>query len=420
MPNRLAPRIIPSVLSNRSSLPSWQWNQYLITLASFTTFAGFTFFSPFIPIFVHRELGIESIAEVAFWSGVLIAAPPLLSALSAPFWGALADRYGYRAMVQRAILTFVIVVGLMTFVTNIWQMLILRMLSGLLGGFNAMGMALITNITPRDKTAQAVGLFQGARTFSNAFGPLVGGTVAAWIGMRPTFIVSAAAFVVAFTVLRIFWRDEAPEAVGSRKAERPTVSLWAAARAPAFLAVMVALFLTQAVDQSFGPILPLVVQQMEMDDNAITFWTGLIVSVAAVAATVSATAVGRLATKFPPRTVLLFTLIAGAAVCVPLALAATTPSLLFWRAVLGLLAGGSATLAYTVGGGHLPDELRGSGFGLLTSAALLGGAVSPLVYGIIAGIDLRVPFGLNGIVYVLVFFWVLLALRPQRTAAATT
>lgn len=404
------------MLPNRSSIPSWQWNQYLITLASFTTFAGFTFFSPFFPIFVHRELGIESLAEVAFWSGVLIAAPPLLSALSGPFWGTIADRYGYRAMVQRAILTFVLIVGLMAFVTNIWQLLILRMLSGLLGGFNALGMALITNVTPKDKTAQAVGLFQGARTFSNAFGPLVGGTLAAVIGMRPTFVVSAGAFVIAFIMLRMFWRDDAPEAAAPRKTERPAVSLWSAARAPAFLAVMIALFLTQGVDQSFGPILPLVVQQIEPDDNAVTFWTGLIVSVAAVAATLSATAVGRLATKFPARSVLLFTLLAGAAVCVPLALAATTPSLMFWRAVLGLLAGGSATLAYTVGGAHLPDELRGSGFGLLTSAALLGGAVSPLVYGIIAGFDLRLPFGLNGVIYVLVFAWVLVALRPRRAA----
>ncbi|MBI5878625.1 MAG: MFS transporter [Chloroflexi bacterium] len=403
---------------NRTPLPAWQWNQYLITLASFTTFSGFTFFSPFIPLFVHSELGIESLAEVAFWSGVLIAAPPLLSALSAPFWGSLADRYGYRAMVQRAILTFVVVVGLMAFVTNIWQMLILRMLSGLLGGFNAMGMALITNVTPKTKTAQAVGLFQGARTFSNAFGPLLGGVLSAWIGMRPTFIVSAALFVGAFIMLRLFWRDEVEETSGARSTSRSTVSLWNAVRTPAFFAVMIALFLTQAVDQSFGPILPLVVQQMQPSDTAsATLWTGLIVSVAAVGATISAMAAGRLATKFQPRSVLLFTLLAGAAVCVPLAAAMTTPGLLFWRALLGLLAGGSATLAYTVGGTHLPDELRGSGFGLLTSAALLGGAVSPLVYGVIAGVDLRLPFTLNSLVYVAVFAWVLVALRSRRTLA---
>ena len=217
------------MLPNRSSIPSWQWNQYLITLASFTTFAGFTFFSPFFPIFVHRELGIESLAEIAFWSGVLVAAPPLLSALSGPFWGRIADRYGYRAMVQRAILTFVLVVGLMAFVTNIWELLILRMLSGLLGGFNAMGMALITNVTPKDRTAQAVGLFQGARTFSNAFGPLVGGTLAALIGMRPTFAASAVAFIIAFIMLRMFWRDDAPEAAAPQKMERPAASLWSAA-----------------------------------------------------------------------------------------------------------------------------------------------------------------------------------------------
>src|SRR5437867_197794 len=138
------------MLSWMRALPNWQWNQYIITLASFTTFVGFTFVNPFLPLYIHRELGIDSLQEVAFWSGLLYAVAPLLSALSGPFWGIVADRFGYKAMVQRAILTFVIIVGLMGLVQNVWQLLILRVLVGLLGGFNALGLALITTIAPRD------------------------------------------------------------------------------------------------------------------------------------------------------------------------------------------------------------------------------------------------------------------------------
>src|SRR5262245_3094801 len=127
-------------------IPRWQKNQYIMTLASFTTFVGFTFVNPFLPLYLHRELGVESLQEVALWSGLLFSAAPLLAALSAPFWGSLADRFGYKVMVQRAIFSFIFIVGLMGFAQNVWHLLILRVLLGLLGGFNAMGMALITAI----------------------------------------------------------------------------------------------------------------------------------------------------------------------------------------------------------------------------------------------------------------------------------
>lgn len=400
---------------DRSKIPAWQWNQFLFTFASFATFSGHAFFTPFVPLFLRRELHIGDTTSVAFWSGVFFGAPPLLSALSGPVWGRIADRFGYRPMVQRAVFTFIIVVGLMAFVTDLWQLLVLRMLSGLLGGFNAMGMALMTNIAPKERTAQAVGLFQGARTFSGAFGPLMGGILAGLIGMRQTILAGALMFVVAFLLMRFAWRSDAADRATAP--HRSSISLWRAARAPAFLAVLFALFLTQAVDQSFAPILPLFVALLEGSDTNAPLWTGVIVSAAAIAATLSATTVGRLAAKWHPQRILLFTLGAGALICLPLMASASTAQLLTWRVLLGLLAGGSATLAYAVGGGHLPDDVRGAGFGLMTSAALIGGAISPFVFGLLAGFDLRLPFGINAAVYALVFAWVLVALRP-RTAPA--
>jgi MFS transporter, DHA1 family, multidrug resistance protein len=396
--------------TSKTDIPPWQWNQYLITIASFTTFVGFTFVNPFLPLFIHRELGIESVQEVALWSGVLLAAAPLLSALSAPFWGRLADRYGYKAMVQRAIFTFIFIVGLMGFTQNVWQLLILRLLLGLLGGFNAMGMALITTITPQARTSEAVGLFQGARSFSNAFGPIMGGVLADQIGMRQTFYVSSILFIGAFLMIRYAYREDGQVSPPVRAA-RKEQSLWSIIRVPAFLAVMVALFMTQAVDQSFGPVLPLFVTVLEGSEATAATWTGIIISAAAVAATLSALVLGRIAMRYSPRGILLLTLLGGAVICVPLAFSRTTGELLLWRVLLGLLAGGSLTLAYTVGGKYIPAVLRGSGFGILTSAGLIGGAVSPIVFGALAGLNLRLVFGIDAVLYALTILWVLLALR---------
>jgi MFS family permease len=111
---------------------------------------------------------------------------------------------------------------------------------------------------------------------------------------------------------------------------------------------------------------------------------------------------------------LIGTLLGGALVCVPLALSATTTQLIVWRVLLGLLAGGSMTLAYTLGGLALPASLRGSGFGLLSSAALIGGAVSPLLFGALAGVNLRYVFGFDAIIYVVVFVWAVFALKSKQ------
>ena len=381
-----------------------------MTLASFTTFVGFTFVNPFLPLYLHRELGVESYQEVALWSGLLFSAAPLLAALSAPFWGSLADRFGYKVMVQRAIFSFIFIVGLMGFAQNVWHLLFLRVLLGLLGGFNAMGMALITAITPREKTAQAVGLFQGARSFSNAFGPIMGGVLADTLGMRQTFFVSAVLFIGAL-LLMVFGFEEDKAAVVQARAARKTASVWTMLRAPAFIAVMIALLMTQGIDNSFAPVLPLFVTMLEGTDSAAATLTGTIISAAAIAETLSATVAGRIATRIHPSTILLFTLGGGIIVCIPMALAATTTQFLFFRVLLALLAGGSLTLAYTVGGRLIPVELRGSGFGLLTSAALIGSAASPLVFGALAGFNLRAVFGTDAVIYLAIFLWVLLALR---------
>jgi MFS family permease len=111
--------------------------------------------------------------------------------------------------------------------------------------------------------------------------------------------------------------------------------------------------------------------------------------------------------RYSPRRLLLGTLFGGMVLCVPIAFVQSAAQLLVLRVGLGLLAGGSVTLAFTLGGLTIPENLRGSGFGLLTSATLIGNAVSPLVAGTLATIvDLHYVFILNAMLYAISFVWV--------------
>jgi MFS family permease len=110
-------------------------------------------------------------------------------------------------------------------------------------------------------------------------------------------------------------------------------------------------------------------------------------------------------------------LVLGGVLCVPLALSGTTAEFFVWRILLGLCAGGTMTVAFALGGRVIPPEIRGAGFGLLTSATLFGSAVSPIVFGALGGLNLRYAFGLDAVLYAVTFFWVLVVLR--RTYAVT-
>ena len=58
----------------------WAPLAWALALVVFTAFLGFQFFSPFLPLYV-QELGVTDPAQVAVWSGVLLAVTPGVSGL---------------------------------------------------------------------------------------------------------------------------------------------------------------------------------------------------------------------------------------------------------------------------------------------------------------------------------------------------
>ena len=74
-------------------------------LAEFVATSGISLVMPFLPLYV-LDLGVEDPVDAQRWAGLLIAANFISSALMAPVWGWLGDRYGRKKMVLRAILGF--------------------------------------------------------------------------------------------------------------------------------------------------------------------------------------------------------------------------------------------------------------------------------------------------------------------------
>jgi YNFM family putative membrane transporter len=157
----------------------------------------------------------------------------------------------------------------------------------------------------------------------------------------------------------------------------------------------VLLLVAQFIDRGLALLIPLQVAALP-GVQVIAATSGLIISVAAVAATISANAVARLSRDFASSRLLTGALLAGAPLCAAMALVHGWPALLALRALAGLALGGAITLAYTLGASIVPGEQRGAAFGWLALGVQVGTAASPLVTGVIAAASLPGAFLLYG------------------------
>ena len=71
----------------------------------------------------------------------------------------------------------------------------------------------------------------------------------------------------------------------------------------------------------------------------------------------------------------------------------------------------ATTTIYAVAGSSLPADAHATGFGIMTTASLLGLAVSPIVAGFIGGTGLRMVFVADVVLLVIVGLLVLRGLR---------
>ena len=398
----------------------WRRNQVAVTVAAAMVFLGFTLVTPFLPFYI-QTLGIHQMRSVALWSGVLLTITPLLASILGPWWGRLADRVGMKIMVQRILFAIAAHWGLMYFVTNVWQML------GLLVLLGTMSVALVTHGCPRERIGRAVGVLQATQILSTAIGPLFGGLLAHAIGIRSAFLVTCALCSTAFFFVLALYRDTGPETepagsgmvvvpqegpvtagvravvsgtpAAAAGASRVTPSFRDILRRPLFIHLLPQLFLINMVDRSLFLVVPLFVSGLAAGRDGAEALTGIVVSAGALASAASAYAIGRKASRASPMPLLRLSLAGSTVAIAPMAFCRSLTAFTLLRVILGLAVGGAMTLVYTLGGHLIPPNARATAYSILSSAAMLGGALGPVLCGLLTSIDVRATLLLGACVY---------------------
>jgi MFS family permease len=379
----------------------WRRNLVVCLAGSFTTIVAMTMLLPYLPLYVE-QLGVEGHASIVRWSGVAYGATFLTAALTAPIWGRLGDRYGRKSMLIRASLGMAISMSLIGLAQNVEQLVALRLLTGLLGGYASGSVILVAAQTPKRHSAWALGVLSTGVMAGSVVGPLIGGVAPELVGVRTSFLVSGAVIFVAFLATTFGLREQrapaatdavrAPEATDERRDRPPSwTSLPSGPRVMILLATASLLMLAT---MSLEPIVTVFVGELAPHASHPATLSGIVMAVGALGGIVSAPRLGRLADRVGYARVITGSLMTAAALLALQGLAQGVWELTLLRFAMGLCLGGllpaiTASIRHVV-----PDAVVGRVLGLSVSAQYVGQVLGPVLGGVVAG-----AFGMRAVFF---------------------
>jgi DHA1 family multidrug resistance protein-like MFS transporter len=380
-------------------METWKKNLYTIFIAELIVIMGFSFVVPFLPLYI-QETGNYSTTEAAFWAGIATSSASLAMFLSSPIWGMLADRWGRKPMVLRAMFGGGLVIAVTGLVHNIYGIIALRFLQGLMSGTVAAASALVAATMPRDKLPYAMGLLMVAVFGGNTFGPLIGGVLADRFGYQATFFTTGAVLLIGGLIVTLFVKEEFTPA--NKNAAASLSDMFKLVKSKEMLPILGVSFALAAGPAIVSPIISLLIKEMSPGTKAATA-SGTAFFLMGLVATISSFVAGKVSQRVDLKKVLIVSCIGTGILYLPPMLAGNVTQLLILVGTVALLKGGIMSTANTLVGLVAPPNRQGIAYGVNQSASSLGSAIGPLLGGALAPvIGLKPVFGVTGGVYLVI------------------
>ena len=408
-------RMIPR-LTGRGTDASWRSTLLAVCLAQAVAIVGFDFTLPFIPLYLQHDLGVRGLGQTALWAGLIGFGPAIPATIFGPLWGSVADRFGYRFMLLRAMICAAILLALMGLAPSPGILLLLRMIQGALTGTIFAAQALVAATVPEKETGRSMGLLQMSVSLGATIGPVAGGAVAQYLGFRAPF--AAAGVLLALGTVMVYCFVHEPER-HTRTEERPTTkaSIVSVLRMPIFLGALVLTLLTQLCVTALFPVIPLFVQDLLHGAANVAADTGWVMALSGLASAAGAYTAGRLQRRVGLRPLLVAALVLSALLLLPQAFVGSFTSFLLLRGIAAFAFGCLFSLVGVWAAISSPPDAKGTAFGLMGAASSMGFGAGPLLGGALAAsIGIRPIFVISALLLltVPVLFGLVLAIGSAR------
>ena len=285
---------------------------YIVLFAQMITAVGFSSIFPFLPFYV-KSLGAASGLSIDLLTGLVFSSQAFTMMIASPLWGDLADRWGRKMMVERAMFGGSLLLGLMAFVRSAEELVLLRAIQGLITGTISASNALVAAAVPRNRTGYAMGLLQVGMAVGVGLGPVLGGTIADAFGYRAAFFVTSALLFLSGIIV-FFGVDEQFEPKKSADGRKTRfLHKWRRILSGTGVMILYCLrFINELGRNMLIPILPLFFMSLITHIDRVNSLTGLAIGVSMVAAAISSIVLGRLGDQVGHRTILLVSFLCGA------------------------------------------------------------------------------------------------------------
>ncbi|WP_035426380.1 MFS transporter [Sediminibacillus sp. JSM 1682029] len=170
----------------------------VMLVSMFVQIAHFSI-QPILSLYVAE---LHGTANIALFSGIAFSAAGLGNLLMARNWGKIGDRIGYIKILVFLLFMAGIVYFPGAFVTNIWQLVVLRFFLGVaIGGIIPVRIAYIRQEAPISMQGEVLGYNTSIRFFGNMIGPALGGMLSGFFGFASVFFVTSSLLVLSGIVL---------------------------------------------------------------------------------------------------------------------------------------------------------------------------------------------------------------------------
>lgn len=363
---------------------SWNKSFKAIWVAEFIAIAGFATTTPIVPLY-FREMGMTNTASLNFWTGLTHTGASLAMAFFAPIWGSLADTYGRRLMLLRAMFGGALLIGLMALTTEPWQVVVLRTLQGVVTGTVAAANVLTASIVPTAQIGYRLGLLQMAIYLGNSIGPLFGGVVGDTLGYRYNFIVTGLILMVAGLIIVGFVKEDFTHKQHSGSILRNAIPDFSHLKqVPVLASLMGVLFLVQFASSVTVPMLPLFIVELSTSAQAVGSMSGLIIAASAMTGALAAGIIGKVSGRLGYAKTLLFCLAGAFFFYLPQGLIQAPWQLLVLRMGSGAFLGGTMPSVNALIASNCAKDRQGATFGLSSSVSSMGMALGPAIGAAVA------------------------------------